>query len=83
MNIFRDDFQVVYQVELGVHVGNFDRLLERSGLQKQVLASLMGLDPWTIDNYRKQGRNFGALEGELLLKLERLFEFGADTFEKM
>ncbi|MDO9551248.1 antitoxin Xre/MbcA/ParS toxin-binding domain-containing protein [Rhodonellum sp.] len=83
MGILRDDFQVVYQVERGVHVDNFDRLLERSGLQKQVLASLMGLDPRTIDNYRKQGRNFGALEGELLLKLERLFDLGADTFEKM
>lgn len=83
MNILRGDFQIVDQVGRGVHVNKFDHLLERSGLQKQVLASLMGLDPRTIDNYRKQGRNFGALEGGVLLKLERLFEFGADTFEKM
>ena len=76
-----DDFQVVYQVGKGVHVGRFHQLLEKSGLQKQVLAALLGLDPRTIDNYRKQGRNFAALEGELLLKLDSLFDLGADTFE--
>lgn len=81
MGIVNDDFQVVYRVGKGVHVDRFDQLLEKSGLQKQVLAALLGLDPRTIDNYRKQGRNFAALEGELLLKLDRLFDLGADTFE--
>ena len=41
----KDDFQVVYQVGQGVHVNMFDRLLAKSGLQKQVLAALLGLDP--------------------------------------
>lgn len=83
MGTAKDDFQVVYQVDQGVHVDRFDLLLEKSGLQKQVLAALLGLDPRTIDNYRKHGRSFAALEGELLLKLDSLFDFGADTFESM
>ena len=77
----KDDFQVVYQVGQGIHVNQFDQLLEKSGLQKQVLAALLGMDPRTIDNYRKQGRSFAALEGELLLKLGSLFDLGIDTFE--
>src|SRR5690554_6941483 len=81
MGVIKDDFQVVYQVGRGIHVDRFDQLLQKSGLQKQVLAALLGLDPRTIDNYRKQGRNFAALEGELLLKLDSLFDLGADTFE--
>lgn len=81
MGIVRDDFQVVYQVGQGVHVNRFDQLLEKTGLQKQVLAGLLGMDPRTIDNYRKQSRSFAALEGELLLKLESLFDFGFDILE--
>ncbi len=81
MGIVRDDLQVVYEVDLGIHVSRFDQLLLRSGLQKQLLAGLLGLDPRTIDNYRKHDRRFGALEGELLLKLERLFEYGSAIFE--
>ena len=80
MGMVRDDFQVVYQVGKGVHVTRFDQLLEKTGLQKQVLAGLLGMDPRTIDNYRKQSRSFAALEGELLLKLDSLFDFGGDVF---
>lgn len=74
------DFQMVYQVGRGVHVAKFDQLLEHSGIQKQVLANLLGLDPRTIDNYRKQGRNFPSLEGELLLKITQLFKVGEEVF---
>lgn len=80
MGVVRDDFQVVYQVGKGVSINLFDQLLEKSGLQKQVLAGLLGMDPRTIDNYRKQNRSFAALEGELLLKLDTLFGFGMDVF---
>ncbi|MBS9523866.1 DUF2384 domain-containing protein [Litoribacter alkaliphilus] len=76
-----NDFQVMYEVDRGVSISRFDMLLESSGLQKQVLAGLMGLDPRTIDNYRKANKRFGALEGELLLKLYGLFEFGQEVFE--
>src|SRR5690554_2748005 len=81
MGVGRDDFQVVYQVGKGVPINFFDQLLEKSGLQKQVLAGLLGMDPRTIDNYRKQNRSFAALEGELLLKLDSLFDLGINTFE--
>ncbi len=77
------DFQVVYQVDKGVHIRQFDLLLQKSGFQKQILAGLLGLDPRTIDNYRKQGKKFGALEGELLLKLDILFDFAGSIFESM
>lgn len=77
----RDDFQVVYQVRKGVHVNRFDQLLEKTGFQKQMLSALLGIDPRTIDNYRKQGRTFAALEGELLLKLDSLFDVGLEIFE--
>ncbi|HSI76095.1 MAG TPA: antitoxin Xre/MbcA/ParS toxin-binding domain-containing protein [Lunatimonas sp.] len=74
------DFHMVYQVDRGVHVTKFDQLLDHSGMQKQVLANLLGLDPRTIDNYRKQGRNFPSLEGELLLKITQLFKVGEEVF---
>jgi putative toxin-antitoxin system antitoxin component (TIGR02293 family) len=78
-----EDFLMVYEVDRGVHIKRFDDLLQKSGLQKQVLAGLLGLDPRTIDNYRKQDKKFGALEGELLLKLDRLFDLGESIFEDM
>lgn len=74
------DFHMVYQVDRGVHIAKFDQLLAHAGLQKQVLANLLGLDPRTIDNYRKQGKNFPALEGELLLKITQLFKVGEEVF---
>jgi len=83
MGIVEDYLEVVYQVDKGVSIKKFDMLLEKSGLQKQVLAGLLGLDPRTIDNYRKQNKKFGALEGELLLKLDNLFEFSGSIFESM
>jgi len=83
MGIVEDYLEVVYQVDRGVHIKNFDMLLEKSGLQKQVLAGLLGLDPRTIDNYRKQNKKFGALEGELLLKLDNLFEYAGSIFQSM
>ncbi len=67
----------------GIDITYFDRLLQRSGMAKGVLASLIGIDPRTIDNYRKKNRKFDILEGELILKLERLFVLGEDVFEDM
>lgn len=83
MGMVADYLEVVYQVGKGVRITKFDMLLEKSGLQKQVLAGFLGLDPRTIDNYRKQDKKFGALEGELLLKLDLLFEFGGSIYESM
>lgn len=59
----QDDFQVVYQVDKGILIDLFDKLLKKSGLQKQVLAALLGLDPRTVDNYRKKAGVLGLWKG--------------------
>lgn len=78
-----NDYAVVSEATQGVGVEKFDVLLEVTGLQKAVLASLIGVDPRTIDNYRKHGKKFDMLEGELLIKLSRLFGIGMEVFEDM
>ena len=78
-----DDYNLINHVLLGIEINYFDNILEKTGIQKGILASLLGIDPRTIDNYRKNNKRFNVLEGELLLKLGRLFDFGEDVFEDM
>lgn len=78
-----DDYNLINHALLGIEINYFDNILEKTGIQKGVLASLLGIDPRTIDNYRKNNKRFNVLEGELLLKLGRLFDFGEDVFEDM
>lgn len=78
-----DDYALVTTAHQGIGIHYFDQLLEASGIQKALLASLVGVDPRTIDNYRKNGKRFDILEGEQLLKLGRLFFFGEEVFESM
>ena len=79
----QDDYTLINNALQGIEVNYFDQVLERTGIQKGVLASLLGIDPRTIDNYRKNNKKFDVLEGELLLKLGSLFEFGEEVFEEM
>lgn len=79
----QDDYSLINNALQGIEVTYFDHLLERTGIQKGVLASLLGVDPRTIDNYRKNNKRFDVLEGELLLKLGSLFDFGEEVFEEM
>lgn len=78
-----DSFAIVSTAHLGIGIHYFDQLLEATGIQKGILASLVGVDPRTIDNYRKHQKKFDILEGEQLLKLGRLFLFGEEVFESM
>ena len=78
-----DDYNLINHALLGIEINYFDNILEKTGIQKGILASLLGIDPRTIDNYRKNNKRFNVLEGELLLKLGRLFDFGEDVFEDM
>lgn len=78
-----DDYNLINHALLGIEINYFDNILEKTGIQKGVLASLLGIDPRTINNYRKNNKRFNVLEGELLLKLGRLFDFGEDVFEDM
>lgn len=77
------DFSLVSHAHEGIGIQYFDQLLETTGMAKGLLASLLGVDPRTIDNYRKHQKMFDTLEGEQLLKLARLFLFGEEVFERM
>lgn len=79
----QDHYTLINNAHQGIEVSYFDRLLEKTGIGKGVLASLLGVDPRTIDNYRKSNKRFDTLEGELLLKLDGLFDFGEEVFEEM
>lgn len=78
-----DDYSLIDAAHEGIGTQYFDNLLAKSGMQKGVLASLVGIDVKTVDNYRKNAKKFDVLEAELLLKLERLFSLGEDVFEDM
>ena len=78
-----NDYSLIDHALLGIEISYFDNILAKTGIQKGVLASLLGIDPRTIDNYRKNNKRFDVLEGELLLKLGRLFDFGEEVFEDM
>ncbi len=73
------NFSLVQQVQEGISVTFFDELLQQSGLSKVELSRLLGVDPKTIDNYRKTDKPFDMLKGELLLKLSRLFKLGEEV----
>lgn len=77
------DHSLVVHAHEGIGIQYFDQLLETTGMPKGLLASLLGVDPRTIDNYRKHQKKFDTLEGEQLLKLARLFLFGEEVFESM
>lgn len=79
----QDDYALIHNALMGIEVNYFDHVLEKTGIQKGVLASLLGVDPRTIDNYRKNNKRFDVLEGELLLRLGSLFDFGEEVFEDM
>jgi putative toxin-antitoxin system antitoxin component (TIGR02293 family) len=78
-----DDYTLIDAAHEGISIGYLDKLLQVSGMQKGLLASLIGIDVKTVDNYRKNAKKFDVLEAELLLKLERLFLFGEEVFEDM
>lgn len=77
------DYSLVLHAHAGIGIQYFDRLLETTAMPKGLLASLIGVDPRTIDNYRRHQKTFDILEGEQLLKLARLFLFGEEVFERM
>jgi putative toxin-antitoxin system antitoxin component (TIGR02293 family) len=73
------NFSLVQKAQEGISVAFFDNLLEQSGLSKAELSRMLGVDPKTIDNYRRTDKPFDMLKGELLLKLSRLFTLGAEV----
>lgn len=74
------DFSLIQKAHEGIDIAFFDQLLEQSGMTKAELTRLIGVDPKTIDNYRRMNKPFDTLKGELLLKLSRLFALGEEIF---
>ena len=57
-----------------------DDFLVQSGLSRSELGQLLGIDPKTLDNYRKLNKTLDRLRSELLLKLTTLFTLGSEVF---
>jgi len=78
--VVQDDLALVSKAQEGVEASYFENLLKHSGFRKDELASLVGIDPKTVDNYRKSHKKFTRDAAEKLLKLHRLFAFGDELF---
>ena len=70
---------LIQRARHGVDFAQTSQFMQTYGLQKSELAELLGLDPKTLDNYRKQGRNLDKLRSELFLKLMEVFQEGKDV----
>ena len=73
-------YKVVEQANLGVDASAVDAFVAQSGLSRSELGQLLGIDPKTLDNYRKQNKTLDRLRSELLLKLINLFSLGSEVF---
>ena len=73
-------YEVVEQANQGVDSRLVDEFLTRSGLSRSELGQLLGIDPKTLDNYRKHNKTLDRLRSELLLKLVNLFSLGGEVF---
>jgi putative toxin-antitoxin system antitoxin component (TIGR02293 family) len=73
------EYSLIKKAQQGVSIDFFDLLLQKSGLSKGELSHMLGVDPKTIDNYRRTAKPFDTLKGELLLKLSNLFKLGAEV----
>ncbi len=78
--VVKDDLALISKAQEGVDVLYFENLLKHSGFRKNELAELVGIDPKTVDNYRKSHKNFTRDAAEKLLKLHRLFALGDELF---
>lgn len=73
----------IQQAQEGVDFAQINQFMQTSGLQKAALAELLGLDPKTLDNYRRQGKSLDKLRSELLLKLFEVFCLGKEVLGTM
>lgn len=73
-------YTLIEKANQGVDIQRIDTFLQQSGLSKAELGQLLGIDPKTLDNYRKQNKTLDKLKSELLLKLSTLFALGENVF---
>ena len=81
--VVSDNLKLVHLRDQGIDVAYFGSLQSHARLSKGVLASYLGVDPTTIDNYRKRKKKLTGDSAEKLLKLHRLFALGKELFGTM
>lgn len=78
--VVKDNLQLIYQRNEGIGVQYFRDLQDHTSMPKAELTHFVGVDPTTVDNYRKQNKIFTGDSAEKLLKLQRLFALGEELF---
>lgn len=78
--VVTDNLRLIHLRDEGVDVQYFGALQSHTSLSKTALAYFIGVDPTTIDNYRKQKKKFTGDSAEKILKLHRLFALGEELF---
>lgn len=78
--VIKDNLRLVHLRDEGVDVQHFGALQSHTSLSKAALAYYVGVDPTTVDNYRKNKKKFTGDSAEKLLKLHRLFALGEELF---
>ncbi|MEK6481953.1 antitoxin Xre/MbcA/ParS toxin-binding domain-containing protein [Catalinimonas sp. 4WD22] len=78
--VVKDNLRLVFLRDEGVDVQYFGALQSHASLPKAALAHYLGVDPTTVDNYRKNKKKFTGDSAEKLLKLHRLFALGEELF---
>lgn len=80
LTVIENNLNLVHLSEKGIDVSYFAALRSHTQLSKTALAHLLGIDPATVDNYKKNKKKFSGDVAEKLLKLHRLFALGEELF---
>jgi len=80
LTIVEDNLRLIHLRDDGVDIDYFATLQSYTKLPKSVLAGYLGVDPTTIDNYRRGKKKLVGDAAEKLLKLHRLFARGEMLF---
>lgn len=73
-------YALVEKANQGADTSLVDDFLVKSGLSKAELGQLLGIDPKTLDNYRRLNKTLDRLKSELVLKLMDVFTLGSEVF---
>lgn len=77
------NLQQIRAIQQGISAERFFTLAQQTGISQKKLAGLLEVSPRTLNRYRREGKNLGAKESELLVKLSLLLKRGAEIFGNM